>query len=117
MKISVECFTLAQKFLPSDEDKMKARLCFLRAKTILSIGESSQYAQAKKDAQTYVELRPSKTKVVTLYVYFFSFTRLLNEFFGLNVHLPPETKRTKVGVRKRGPEKLNSLTRISIWDQ
>ena len=76
--MSVECFTLAQRFLPSDENKMKARLCFLRAKTILSIGESSQYTQATKDAQTYVELCPSKKKVVILYVYFFSFTRLLN---------------------------------------
>lgn len=76
--MSVECFTLAQRFLPSDENKMKARLCFLRAKTILSIGESSQYTQATKDVQTYVALRPSKKKVVILYVYFFSFTRLLN---------------------------------------
>lgn len=50
-----------------------------------------------------------KMKVVILYVYFFLFMRLFNEFFGLNVNLLLKIKRIKVGVRKRGLEKLNLL--------
>ena len=62
--MSIECFTLAQKFLPSnDSSKLKATISYSRATAILTTNESTQLAQAIKDANTYVELCPRSVKV------------------------------------------------------
>jgi len=63
-KMSIECFTLAQRFLPSnDSSKLKANTSYSRATAILTANESTQLAQAIKDANTYVELCPTSAKV------------------------------------------------------
>ena len=55
-KMSIECFTLAQTFLPSnDGSKLKANISYSRATAILTANESTQLAQAIEDASTYVE--------------------------------------------------------------
>lgn len=63
-KMSIECFTLAQTFLPgNDSSKLKANISYSRATAILTASESTQLAQAIKDANTYVELCPTSVKV------------------------------------------------------
>ena len=58
--IAIECFSLAQKFLPSDDNsKLKANISYFRATAILNANESTQLAQAIKDANSYVELCPT----------------------------------------------------------
>ena len=64
--IAIECFSLAQKFLPSnDNSKLKANISYFRATAILTANESTQLAQAIKDANNYVEQCPT-VKVIKL---------------------------------------------------
>ena len=68
-KMSIECFTLAQTFLPSnDSSKLKANISYYRATAILTVNESTQLAQAIKDANAYVEQRPTSVRVIKLKV-------------------------------------------------
>lgn len=65
--MSIECFTLAETFLPSnDSSKLRAKISYSRAKAILTVNESTQLAQAIKDANAYVEQRPTSVKVIKL---------------------------------------------------
>ena len=60
LAFAIECFSLAQKFLPSDDNsKLKAKISYFRATAILTANESTQLAQAIKDANSYVELCPT----------------------------------------------------------
>ena len=73
-KMSIECFTLAQTFLPSnDSSKLKANISYYRAAAILTVNESTQLAQAIKDANTYVEQCPNVKvrKVIQISLTFF----------------------------------------------
>ena len=65
--MSINCFTLAQRFLPSnDSSKLKANISYFRATAILTANESTQLAQAIKDANTYVKQCPTvKVRKVT----------------------------------------------------
>ena len=67
VKMSIQCFTLAQRFLPSDDvSKLKANISYSRATAILTANESTQLAQAIKDANTYVKQCPTvKVRKVT----------------------------------------------------
>lgn len=61
--MSIECFTLAERFLPSnDSSKLKANISYSRAKAILIANESTQLGQAIKDANSYVEQCPKSVK-------------------------------------------------------
>ena len=63
--MSIECFTLAERFLPSnDSSKLKANISYSRAKAILITNESTQLGQAIKDANSYVEQCPKSVKVI-----------------------------------------------------
>ena len=77
-KMSIECFTLAQTFLPSnDSGKVKANISYSRATAILTANESTQLVQAIDDANTYVEQCPT-VKVIKSkpnYHYIFSFKK------------------------------------------
>ena len=66
-KMSIECLALAEMFLPSnDSGKLKANISYSRATAILTVNESTQLAQAIKDANTYVEqCRNVKVRKVT----------------------------------------------------
>lgn len=55
VKMSIKCFTLAQTFLPSNDNSMKAKVSYCRATAILTVNESTQLPQAIRDANTYVE--------------------------------------------------------------
>lgn len=70
VKMSIECFSLALTFLPSADNKIKAKLIYSRAKAILSVNDSTQLTQATKDANMYVKLRPS-AKVTIVYYFIF----------------------------------------------
>ena len=67
VKMSINCFTLAQRFLPSnDSSKLKANISYFRATAILTANESTQLAQAIEDANTYVKQCPNvKVRKVT----------------------------------------------------
>ena len=63
--MSIECFTLAQTFLPSnDSGKLQAKISYSRAAAILTVNESTQLAQAIKDVNAYVEQYPTSVKVI-----------------------------------------------------
>ena len=68
VKISIECFSLAEKFLADADKKMKAKLLHLRATAILTVNDSTQLALATRDANMYVKLRPS-AKVTIIYFF------------------------------------------------
>ena len=65
--MSIKCFNLAQTFLPNNDDndsnKLRANISYSRATAILTANESTQLAQAIKDANTYVEQCPRSVKV------------------------------------------------------
>lgn len=65
-KMSIECFTLAQTFLPSNDSKLEANISYFRATAILTANESNQFGQAIKDANTYVQQCPTTVKVILL---------------------------------------------------
>lgn len=67
VKMSITCFTLALKFLPSTDNSMKAKVSCSRATAILIISDSTQFDLATSDAKTYVEQYPS-VKVMIVYV-------------------------------------------------
>ena len=58
-KISLECFALAETFLPEPDKCIKANISYSRASAILSASMSSHYQLAINDARTYVERFPS----------------------------------------------------------
>lgn len=58
-KMSIECFTLAQRFLPNIDKTLKAKLSYRRATAILTLNEPTQLPLATRDARTYVEQCPS----------------------------------------------------------
>lgn len=60
-KMSIECFTLAQRFLPNIDKTLKAKLSYRRATSILTLNEPThdQLPLATRDARTYVEQCPS----------------------------------------------------------
>ena len=55
VKISLECFALAETFLPEPDMCLKANISYSRASAILSASLSSHYQLAINDARTYVE--------------------------------------------------------------
>ncbi len=59
VKMSITCFTLALKFLPSTDNALKANVSYSRATVILTISDSTQFDLATSDAKTCVELCPS----------------------------------------------------------
>ena len=59
VKISLECFALAETFLPEPDMHIKANISHSRASAILSASLSSHYQLAVNDARTYVEQFPS----------------------------------------------------------
>ena len=73
VKTSIECFALAQRFLPKTDKCMKANISHSRATAILSGSVSSQFQLAIKDARTYVEQYPSFEVIVNLTFLIFSY--------------------------------------------
>ena len=69
VKMSITCFTLALKFVPSTDHSMKAEVSYSRATAILTVNDSTQFDLATSDAKTYVEQCHS-VKVIIVQFFF-----------------------------------------------